>query len=50
MYVWLRFARMAATAKRRGPYRPGGVSTLSFRCLPTDIDFNFHLNLSLIHI
>lgn len=44
MYVWLRFARMAATAKRRGPYRPGGVSTLSFRCLPTDIDFNFHLN------
>jgi acyl-CoA thioesterase FadM len=44
MYVWLRFARMAATTKKRGPYRPGGESVLSFRCLPTDIDFNLHLN------
>ncbi|RLP28348.1 thioesterase family protein [Mesorhizobium sp. YM1C-6-2] len=44
MYVWLRFARMAATASKRGPYRPGGESRLSFRCLPTDIDFNLHLN------
>lgn len=44
MYVWLRFARMAATTKSRGPYRPGGESRLSFRCLPTDIDFNLHLN------
>jgi acyl-CoA thioesterase FadM len=44
MYVWLRFARMAATTGRRGRYRPGGESRLSFRCLPTDIDFNFHLN------
>ena len=44
MYVWLRFARMAATTAKRGPYRPGGESVLSFRCLPTDIDFNLHLN------
>lgn len=44
MYVWLRFARMAATTGSRGPYVPGGASRLSFRCLPTDIDFNFHLN------
>ena len=44
MYVWLRFARMAATTAKRGPYRPGGESCLSFRCLPTDIDFNLHLN------
>ncbi|MEW9808699.1 thioesterase family protein [Mesorhizobium sp. ZMM04-5] len=44
MYVWLRFARMAATTGARGPYRPGGESVLSFRCLPTDIDFNLHLN------
>ena len=44
MYVWARLARMAATAKSRGPYTPGSVSTLSFRCLPTDIDTNIHLN------
>lgn len=44
MYVWLRFARMAATAKGRGPYVPGTPSRLSFRCLPADIDFNGHLN------
>jgi acyl-CoA thioesterase FadM len=44
MYVWLRLARMAATAKSRGPYLPGSEGRLSFRCLPTDLDFNFHLN------
>ncbi|MDQ2704771.1 MAG: thioesterase family protein [Pseudomonadota bacterium] len=44
MYVWLRFVRMAATVKSRGPYVPGGESRLSFRCLPADIDFNLHLN------
>ncbi|WP_353643078.1 thioesterase family protein [Mesorhizobium sp. WSM2239] len=44
MYVWARFARMAATVKSRGPYRLGGTSRLAFRCLPTDIDFNIHLN------
>ena len=44
MYVWLRFARMAATVKRRGPYLPGSEGRLSFRCLPTDIDFNLHHN------
>ena len=44
MYVWARLARMAATTGRRGPYRPGGESRLSFRCLPSDIDRNIHLN------
>ncbi len=44
MYVWGRLARMMATAKSRGPYRMGGESRLSFRCLPTDIDTNLHLN------
>lgn len=44
MYVWARFTRMALTTKSRGSYRPGGESRLSFRCLPTDIDFNWHLN------
>lgn len=44
MYVWLRLARMAATAKSRGPYVPGSEGRLSFRCLPTDLDFNGHLN------
>ncbi len=44
MYVWARMARMMATASRRGPYRIGGESRLAFRCLPTDIDFNNHLN------
>jgi acyl-CoA thioesterase FadM len=44
MYVWLRLARMAATAKARGPYRMGEESRLAFRCLPTDIDSNLHLN------
>lgn len=44
MYVWARLARMAATAGRRGPYAIGRESRLSFRCLPTDIDTNVHLN------
>ena len=44
MYVWLRLARMAATAKSRGRYRMGDESRLTFRCLPTDIDANLHLN------
>ncbi|MEO3386366.1 thioesterase family protein [Mesorhizobium sp. CAU 1741] len=44
MYVWLRLARMIATAKSRGRYRMGEESRLTFRCLPTDIDSNFHLN------
>jgi acyl-CoA thioesterase FadM len=44
MYVWARMARMMATARRRGPYMMGGESRLAFRCLPTDIDFNIHLN------
>jgi hypothetical protein len=39
MYVWLRLARMMATAKSRGRYRMGDESRLTFRCLPTDIDF-----------
>lgn len=44
MYVWARLARMAATTSRRGPYRFGDESRLSFRCLPSDIDRNIHLN------
>lgn len=44
MYVWLRLARMLATARSRGRYRMGEESRLSFRCLPTDIDTNLHLN------
>lgn len=44
MYVWLRLARMVATAKSRGRYRMGDESRLTFRCLPTDIDTNLHLN------
>lgn len=44
MYVWARLLRVMATARRRGPYRPGGESRLAFRCLPTDVDLNFHLN------
>ena len=44
MYVWLRLARMMATAKSRGRYRMGDESRLTFRCLPTDIDSNLHLN------
>ena len=44
MYVWLRLARMVATARSRGRYRLGEEGRLSFRCLPTDIDTNLHLN------
>ncbi|MDG4883551.1 thioesterase family protein [Mesorhizobium sp. WSM4884] len=44
MYVWGRLARMMATAGSRGPYMVGDQSRLAFRCLPTDIDFNSHLN------
>jgi acyl-CoA thioesterase FadM len=44
MYVWARMARMLATTRSRGPYVMGGESRLGFRCLPTDIDFNVHLN------
>lgn len=44
MYVWGRLARMALTAKLRGRYRMGDESRLSFRCLPTDVDSNSHLN------
>jgi acyl-CoA thioesterase FadM len=44
MYVWGRLAHMAATARRRGPFRFGDASRLSFRCLPHDIDRNMHLN------
>ncbi|MDP3899136.1 MAG: thioesterase family protein [Mesorhizobium sp.] len=44
MYVWGRLLKVAATVGSRGPYVPGGESRLSFRCLPTDIDPNLHLN------
>ncbi|MEP9370629.1 thioesterase family protein [Mesorhizobium sp. KR1-2] len=44
MYVWARLARTALTARSRGDYRMGDESRLSFRCLPTDIDLNMHLN------
>jgi acyl-CoA thioesterase FadM len=44
MYVWARMAVMAATVKSRGPFRVGDMSRLSFRCLPSDIDSNLHMN------
>ncbi|WP_137929469.1 thioesterase family protein [Mesorhizobium comanense] len=44
MYVWARMARMLATTRSRGPYVMGAEGRLAFRCLPTDIDFNIHLN------
>ena len=44
MYTWIRFIRMLATAKSRGPFRADDASRFSFRCLPTDIDFNMHMN------
>ncbi|MBO6900771.1 MAG: thioesterase family protein [Rhizobiaceae bacterium] len=44
MYVWGRLLRMGLTAKSRGPYRMGDESRLTFRCTPTDIDSNLHLN------
>ena len=44
MYVWARLARMVISARSRGPYSMGDESRIAFRCLPTDIDSNFHLN------
>lgn len=44
MYVWGRMAKMIATRKARGEFKPGDVSRLAFRCLPTDIDPNMHMN------
>jgi len=44
MYVWARLARVAATKSRRGRYSMGDESRLAFRCLPSDIDSNVHLN------
>src|SRR5690606_35925878 len=44
MYVWARLFRMMATAPRRGLYRFGEESRFAFRCLPSDIDANMHLN------
>lgn len=44
MYVWLRLLRVGATYKRRGRFDMGDEGRLSFRCLPTDIDMNMHLN------
>ncbi|MCR4269373.1 thioesterase family protein [Nitratireductor sp. ZSWI3] len=44
MYVWMRLLRVAVTRKRRGPYRLGDEGRLAFRCLPTDVDMNIHLN------
>lgn len=44
MYVWGRMIRMAATVKSRGPFHPGDVSRLTFRCWPVDIDPNMHMN------
>lgn len=35
---------MMLTARSRGEYRMGDESRLTFRCLPTDIDSNLHLN------
>ena len=44
MYVWGRLLRVALIGRRRGPFREGDESSLWFRCLPTDIDPNLHLN------
>jgi acyl-CoA thioesterase FadM len=44
MYVWARLLRAALTARSRGPYVMGEEGRLGFRCLPTDIDTNVHLN------
>lgn len=44
MYVWGRMAKMVATRKGRGDFKPGDVSRLAFRCLPADIDPNMHMN------
>lgn len=44
MYVWARLARTLLTRRQRGVYRIGEECALNFRCLPTDIDPNLHLN------
>lgn len=44
MYVWPRFIRMLATARSRGTFKAGDVSRFTFRCWPSDIDFNGHMN------
>ncbi|MCT9000045.1 thioesterase family protein [Chelativorans intermedius] len=44
MYVWMRLLRIAATHRRRGRIAVGQEGRLSFRCLPSDIDMNLHLN------
>ncbi len=44
MYVWGRLLRVAMTSRRRGPFREGEESKLTFRCLPIDVDPNMHLN------
>lgn len=44
MYVWARLARMALTTRSRGRFEMGDRGRLAFRCLPTDIDINMHLN------
>ncbi|WP_028032295.1 thioesterase family protein [Chelativorans sp. J32] len=44
MYVWFRLLRVALTGRRRGRFRMGDESRIPLRCLPSDIDMNFHLN------
>jgi len=44
MYIWLRLARMMATAKGRGPARLGDVTRNGFRCHLGDIDNYGHMN------
>lgn len=44
MYVWARIAKMAATVKSRGSFHVDEMSRLSFRCLPSDVDANLHMN------
>ena len=44
MYVWGRLVKVVATRRTRGAFHTGDESRLRFRCLPTDIDPNLHLN------
>jgi len=44
MYVWARILKMAATVNSRGPFHVGEMSRLFFRCLPSDVDVNLHMN------
>ncbi len=44
MYVWGRLIKVVVTKHRRGAFHAGAESCLQFRCLPTDIDPNLHLN------